>query len=126
MIASNLKGVDFIAINTDAQALYHCDAPNKINVGKATQREDLAPARIRTLDGNPRKKVPKKSNQCLKEPTWYLLHADLEEERERAERPIVAEIAKELGILTVAVVTKPFSFEGMKRKQQAEDVLLKT
>lgn len=122
MMKSGVKGIEFIAVNTDAQALYHCEAPNKINIGKASTRGLGAGA-------NPDvgRQSAEESSEELKS---YLQGADmvfitcgLGGGTGTGGAPIVAEIARELGILTVAVVTKPFSFEGMKRKQQADDGL---
>lgn len=122
MIASNLKGVDFIAINTDAQALYHCDAPNKINVGKATTR-GLGAGANPDVGRQSAEESSEEIKSMLEGADMVFITCGLGGGTGTGGAPIVAEIAKELGILTVAVVTKPFSFEGMKRKQQAEDGL---
>lgn len=122
MIASNLKGVDFIAINTDAQALYHCDAPNKINVGKATTR-GLGAGANPDVGRQSAEESSEEIKSMLEGADMVFITCGLGGGTGTGGAPIVAEIAKELGILTIAVVTKPFSFEGMKRKQQAEDGL---
>lgn len=122
MMKSGVKGIDFIAMNTDAQALYHCEAPHKINVGKATTRGLGAGANPDTG-----RQAAEESSEEIKAAVhgtdMLFITCGLGGGTGTGGAPIVAEIARELGILTVAVVTKPFSFEGMKRKQQADDGL---
>lgn len=122
MISTGLKGVDFIAINTDAQALYHCDAPIKINVGKATTR-GLGAGANPDVGRQSAEESSEEIKSMLEGADMVFITCGLGGGTGTGGAPIVAEIAKELGILTIAVVTKPFSFEGMKRKQQAEDGL---
>lgn len=122
MIKANLRGVEFISINTDAQALYHSQAPTKINIGKATTRGLGAGA-------NPDvgKQAAEESNEDIREAItgsdMLFLTYGLGGGTGTGGGPVIADIAKELGILTVAVVTKPFSFEGHKRQKQAEEGL---
>lgn len=122
MIKANLKGVEFVSINTDAQALYHSQAPTKINIGKATTRGLGAGA-------NPDigKQAAEESSEDIREALngadMIFLTYGLGGGTGTGGGPVIAELAKELGILTVAVVTKPFSFEGHKRQKQAEEGL---
>ena len=119
MIAQNLEGVDFIVANTDAQALAHSSASRKIQLGLETTQGLGAGAR------------PEVGKMAAEE-----ARAEIEKELEGANMvfitagmgggtgsgaaPVVAKIAKEKGILTVGVVTKPFQFEGRKRMETAE------
>ncbi|MDD5770413.1 MAG: cell division protein FtsZ [Candidatus Gracilibacteria bacterium] len=118
MIQEKLTGVDFIAINTDAQALYSSLAENKINIGRATTSG---------LGAGSNPEIGKKSaDESYEEIKSALDGADmvfvtcgLGGGTGTGAAPVVAAIAKELGALTVGVVTKPFSFEGKRRMDQA-------
>jgi len=120
MLESKIKGVEFVAINTDAQDLHHCDAPIKVHIGETTTRG---------LGAGSDPDLGKKSAEENKEEIYNALRdADMVFVTYGAgggtgtgAGPIVAEIARELGALTVAVVTKPFSFEGLRRKKVAEE-----
>lgn len=122
MMKTSVKGIEFIAMNTDAQALYHCEAPSKINVGKATTRGLGAGANPDT-GRQAAEESSEEIKTALEGADMVFITCGLGGGTGTGGAPIVAEIAKEMGILTVAVVTKPFSFEGLKRKQQAEDGL---
>lgn len=119
MIAARVRGVEFIAINTDAQALINNPAPTKVQIGKETTRGLGAGADI---------EVGRKSAEENKDEIYEVLKgADMVFVTYGAgggtgtgAAPLVAQIAKELGALTVGVVTKPFSFEGLRRKKMAE------
>ncbi len=122
MIKSNLRGVEFIAVNTDAQALYYSEAATKINIGKATTRGLGA-------GSNPDvgKQAAEESREDLRSviegADMVFVTCGLGGGTGTGAAPIIAELAKEMGILTVAVVTKPFTFEGHRRRSQAEDGL---
>lgn len=122
MIKAGLKGVEFIAINTDAQALYHTDAPQKINIGKATTR-GLGAGANPDVGRQAAEESSEEIKTMLEGADMVFITCGLGGGTGTGGAPVIAEIARELGILTVAVVTKPFSFEGMKRKQQADDGL---
>lgn len=119
MIASRVRGVEFIAINTDSQALINNPAPIKVQIGKETTRG---------LGAGADSEVGRKSAEENKDEIYEVLKgADMVFVTYGAgggtgtgAAPLVAQIAKELGALTVGVVTKPFSFEGMRRKKMAE------
>jgi len=120
---SQVSGVDFIGVNTDAQALLTCSATLKIQIG-----DDLT--RGLGAGGNPEigKQAATESKEKIKE---TLLDSDMVfltcgegGGTGTGATPIIAEVAKELGALTVAVVTKPFSFEGTRRMLAAEDGIL--
>lgn len=120
MIESSVDGVEFTVINTDAQALYSNSAENKINIGKAATRGLGA-------GGNPEmgKKAAEESSEELKAALegadMVFVTCGLGGGTGSGAAPIVAEIAKELGALTVGVVTKPFTFEGATRTRYAEE-----
>ena len=116
MISAKVEGVEFISINTDAQALYHSQASHRINIGKAITRGLGAGS-----DPNIGKKAAEESSEELKAAIdgadMVFLTCGLGGGTGTGAAPIVADIARELGILTVAVVTRPFSFEGAHRTQ---------
>ncbi|RKD27676.1 cell division protein FtsZ [Caminicella sporogenes DSM 14501] len=119
MIDSSLKGVQFIAINTDKQALFTSKAEYKIQIGEKLTRGLGAGA-------NPEigKKAAEESRddiyQALQGADMVFITAGMGGGTGTGAAPIVAEIAKEIGILTVGVVTKPFIFEGKRRMMHAE------
>lgn len=122
MMKTGLKGVEFIAVNTDAQALYNCEAPIKINVGKATTR-GLGAGANPDVGRTAAEESSEEVRAALDGADMLFITCGLGGGTGTGGAPVIAEIARELGILTVAVVTKPFSFEGVKRKQQSEDGL---
>jgi cell division protein FtsZ len=118
MIASEVEGVEFISVNTDAQALYHSQAPHRINVGKAITRGLGAGS-----DPMVGKKASEESSEELKAAIdgadMVFITCGMGGGTGTGSAPVIADIAKELGILTVGVVTRPFSFEGAHRTQVA-------
>ncbi len=119
MIESGLRGVEFIAINTDKQALYTSKAEQKIQIGEKLTKGLGAGA-------NPevgRKAAEESRDDILKllqGADMVFVTAGMGGGTGTGAAPIVAEIAKEMGILTVGVVTKPFTFEGKRRMSHAE------
>jgi len=117
---SQIQGVDFIAVNTDAQALLLCQAPNKLQIG-----ENLTKGL--GSGGNPDigKQSAEESFEKIKEiidgTDMLFLTSGMGGGTGTGATPIIAKAAKELGVLTVSVVTKPFAFEGTRRMVQAED-----
>lgn len=119
MITSRLRGVEFIAINTDAQALLHNEAPMKIQIGKETTRGLGAGSDVELG----RKSIEENKDEvyeALKGSDMVFVTCGMGGGTGTGAAPVVAQIAKELGALTVAVVTKPFSFEGMRRKKTSD------
>ena len=120
MISYSLKGVDFIIANTDAQALGVSSSPNKIQIGMQITKG---------LGAGSNPEIGKKSalesrdqiQQYLEGADMIFITAGLGGGTGTGAAPIIAEIARESSALTVAVVTKPFQFEGKKRNTQAED-----
>jgi len=122
MVLSQLKGVDFIAINTDAQDLHHTNAPEKIHIGKDLTRglgAGMNPEKGRQAAEESREDI----RQAIKGSDMVFITCGLGGGTGTGASPIIAEEAKEAGALTVAVVTKPFSFEGAKRMTIAEEGL---
>jgi cell division protein FtsZ len=120
MIASNLKGVDFIAANTDAQALGASTAPIKIQIGAEVTKGLGAGS---DPDVGRRSAIETKEilKNTLEGADMVFITAGLGGGTGTGGAPIVAEISKEMQILTVAVVTKPFLFEGKRRITQADE-----
>lgn len=122
MVKAKLQGVDFIVVNTDAQALYHNAASRKITIGRGTTRGLGA-------GGNPEvgKRAAEESTEEIKaalEGTDMLfITAGLGGGTGSGGVPVIAELARGMGILTIAVVTKPFNFEGFKRRKQCDESL---
>lgn len=122
MIKSNLKGIEFIAINTDAQALYHSEAPTKINIGKATTK-GLGAGSNPDVGRQAAEESSDEIREALQGADMVFITCGMGGGTGTGAAPVIAELAKDLGILTVAVVTKPFGFEGHRRKIQAEEGL---
>lgn len=122
MMETSVKGIEFISMNTDAQALYHCKTPLKINVGKATTR-GLGAGANPDIGRQAAEESSEEIKSAIEGADMLFITCGLGGGTGTGGAPVVAEIARELGILTVAVVTKPFSFEGLKRRQQADDGL---
>jgi len=120
MVEGGLKGVEFIAINTDAQALHYCLAPIKVHIGREITRGLGAGA-----DPEIGRKAAQENSEdiyeALKGADMIFITYGAGGGTGTGAGPVVAEIAKEVGALTVGVVTKPFSFEGQKRKRVAEE-----
>ena len=124
MIAKNLEGVDFIVANTDAQALAHSSASRKIQLGLEITQGLGAGARpeIGKMAAEEAKEEIEKE---LDGSNMVFITAGMGGGTGSGAAPVVAKIAKEKGILTVGVVTKPFDFEGKKRMETAEDAVAK-
>jgi len=124
MADSGLQGVQFIAINTDAQALHSSKAGVKIHIGKDTTRglgAGADPAVGQTAADESREDIKK----AIQGADLLFIALGAGGGTGSGAGPVVAEVARELGILTVGVVTKPFSFEGEKRRQNAEWAITK-
>ncbi|MFN2433161.1 MAG: cell division protein FtsZ [Gemmatimonadota bacterium] len=122
MILEKLEGVEFISINTDAQALLQSESHRRIQIGKQATRGLGAGARPdvgREAVLEDREEVL----AALDGSDMVFITAGLGGGTGTGAAPVLAEMAKELGALTVAIVTKPFAFEGRKRMQQAEEGL---
>ena len=119
MIRAEMMGVEFIACNTDAQALLQSDAPHKIRIGDKITR-GLGAGGDATIGARAAEEDRDKISDALADSDMVFITAGLGGGTGSGAAPIVAEIAKEQGALTIGVVTKPFSFEGSRRKLVAE------
>ncbi len=119
MIRAEMMGVEFIACNTDAQALLQSDAPHKIRIGDKITR-GLGAGGDASVGAHAADEDRDKIADALADSDMVFITAGLGGGTGSGAAPIVAEIAKELGALTIGVVTKPFSFEGSRRKLIAE------
>jgi cell division protein FtsZ len=119
MIRAEMMGVEFIACNTDAQALLQSDAPHKIRIGDKITR-GLGAGGDSTIGARAAEEDRDKIADALADSDMVFITAGLGGGTGSGAAPIVAEIAKEQGALTIGVVTKPFSFEGQRRKLVAE------
>ena len=117
MIKANLQGVEFVSANTDAQALAENLAPTKIHLGERGLGAGADPSRGRSNAEETRERLQDE----LAGADMVFVTAGLGGGTGTGASPVVAEVAKESGALTVAVVTKPFSFEGAVRQRQAEE-----
>ncbi len=122
MIHEKLHGVEFIAVNTDSQALYHNAAPKKITIGRGTTR-GLGAGANPDIGKKAAEEALEEIKAALEGTDMLFITAGLGGGTGTGSAPVIAEAARSMGILTVAVVTKPFSFEGFKRKKQAEEAL---
>src|SRR6266436_6925494 len=119
MVDAGLSGVEFVAVNTDAQALMMCDADVKIHIGSQATRglgagADPAVGKAAAQESRDELK------EALKGADMVFVTAGEGGGTGTGGAPIVAELARELEALTVGVVTKPFVFAGRKRSRQAE------
>lgn len=119
MVESGIKGVEFVAINTDIQALHYNKASEKIHIGKTVTR-GLGAGMNPELGKAAAEESQNEIREVLKGCNMVFITVGLGGGTGSGASPIVAEIARELGALTVAVVTKPFMFEGGQRKNIAD------
>jgi len=119
MIRAEMMGVEFIACNTDAQALLQSDAPHKIRIGDKITR-GLGAGGDSAIGARSAEEDSEKIAQALEDSDMVFITAGLGGGTGSGAAPIVAQLAKEAGALTIGVVTKPFAFEGAKRKLVAE------
>ena len=119
MVKSGTQGAEFVAINTDKQALSVSSANTKVQIGEKTTRGQGAgsdPEIGRKAAEESRNNIAK----CLENTDMVFITAGMGGGTGTGAAPTVADLAKEAGILTVGVVTKPFKFEGKRRMDQAE------
>jgi cell division protein FtsZ len=119
MIRAEMMGVEFIAVNTDAQALLQSDAPHKIRIGDKLTR-GLGAGADPQVGQRAAEEDSEKIYEALKDADMIFITAGMGGGTGSGAAPVIAEIAKDLGALTVGVITKPFSFEGVRRKLVAE------
>ncbi|NPV26584.1 MAG: cell division protein FtsZ [Firmicutes bacterium] len=119
MIAAGLKGVEFIAVNTDAQALQLSQAEHKIQIG-AKLTKGLGAGANPEIGEKAAEESREELIQALRGADMVFVTAGMGGGTGTGGAPVVASVAKEVGALTVGVVTRPFTFEGKKRASQAE------
>jgi len=119
MIASKIRGVEFIAMNTDVQALHHSQAAVKLHIGKTVTR-GLGAGMDPEMGHRAAEESHSEIAEALKGADMVFLTCGLGGGTGSGASPKVAEIAKEMGALTVAVVTRPFLFEGAQRRAIAD------
>ena len=119
MIDFGIKGVDFIAVNTDRQALQASKANTKIQIGEKITR-GLGAGANPDIGAQSAEESRAEISEVLRGADMVFVTAGMGGGTGTGAAPIVAQVAKEMGILTIAVVTKPFTFEGKKRLSQAE------
>src|SRR3989344_8485577 len=120
MIQARIHGVEFIAINTDAQDLHGSSAPVKIHIGKSLTR-GLGAGMNPDIGRQAAEDTKEEIMNALKGADMVFISGGMGGGTATGAAPIIADIAKDVGALTVAVVTKPFSFEGAQRMRIAEE-----
>ncbi len=119
MVESGLKGVDFIAINTDRQALNQCLSDTKVQIGEKLTK-GLGAGANPEIGQKAAEETLDEIVALMDDADMVFLTAGMGGGTGTGALPVIAKAAKDMGILTVGVVTKPFSFEGPKRRRQAE------
>lgn len=120
MISTNIRGVEFIAVNTDKQALRSSNAPNQIVIGEKITRGHGAGANPE-IGQRAAEENTEEIKSALAGADMVFIATGMGGGTGTGAAPVVARIAKEMDILTVAIVTKPFIFEGSRRMRQAEE-----
>jgi len=119
MISSKIRGVDFLVANTDIQALHHSEAPIKLQIGKSITK-GLGAGMDPTLGQKAAEENQNEIRDALAGADMVFITCGLGGGTGTGASPVVAELAKDIGALTIAVVSKPFTFEGAQRKMVAE------
>lgn len=117
---SQIKGVEFLAVNTDAQALLTCQANNKVQIGENLTK-GLGSGGVPEIGRQAAEESKEKLDEYLNETDMVFITAGMGGGTGTGASPVIAEMAKQKGILTVAVVTRPFFFEGTKRANNADE-----
>jgi cell division protein FtsZ len=120
MIAKNLEGADFVVANTDAQALQQSDATSKLQLGTQITEGLGAGARPEVGAAAAEESIEQIVDQLVGAHMCFIT-AGMGGGTGTGAAPIIAKAAREMGVLTVGVVTKPFQFEGSKRMRLAEE-----
>ena len=122
MINANLKGVEFVAVNTDAQALHHSKAVDKVHIGKSLTK-GLGAGMNPEIGRQAAEESREELLSVLKGSDMVFITAGMGGGTGTGAAPVVAEVAQEIGALVTGVVTRPFSFEGSQRRIIAEQGL---
>lgn len=119
MINSNIKGVEFVAINTDAQVLKKSDATTKLAIGQKLTNGFGAGANPQ-IGARAAEESIDEIKKILEDADMVFVTAGMGGGTGTGAAPVIAKLAKDMGVLTIGVVTKPFAFEGKKKMEQAE------
>ncbi|MDW7652433.1 MAG: cell division protein FtsZ, partial [Bacillota bacterium] len=119
MIDAGLRGVEFISVNTDAQALYLANSDCKLQIGEKLTK-GLGAGANPEIGNQAAEESREEIKEALKGADMVFVTAGMGGGTGTGAAPVIAEIARELGALTVGVVTKPFTFEGRRRQSSAE------
>ncbi|HYC79874.1 MAG TPA: cell division protein FtsZ [Candidatus Binatia bacterium] len=119
MVENGIRGVEFVSINTDAQALHNSQADHKIHIGKTITR-GLGAGMNPDIGRAAAEESKDEILDVIKNADMVFITCGLGGGTGTGAAPVVAELAKKIGILTVAVVTRPFAFEGAKRRDIAD------
>jgi cell division protein FtsZ len=122
MMESRLKGIEFIAINTDAQALHHNEAPKKVQIGK-TLTKGLGAGMNPEVGRSAAEESQEDIKKALEGADMIFVTYGSGGGTGTGAGPVIADIAKEVGALTIGVVTRPFTFEGTQRRALADEGL---
>ncbi len=120
MIQSDLRGVEFYVVNTDAQALLYSEAPNRIRIGDKVTK-GLGAGGNPVIGAKAAEESSEELYDALRGADMIFITFGMGGGTGTGAAPVIAQIAKEVGALTVGVITKPFSFEGPRRKGSAEE-----
>lgn len=120
MIQSELRGVDFYVVNTDAQALLYSQAPNRIRIGDKVTK-GLGAGGNPVIGAKAAEESSEELYEALRGADMIFITCGMGGGTGTGAAPIIAQISKEIGALTVGVVTRPFSFEGNRRKAAADE-----
>jgi len=120
MIQAEVRGIEFIAVNTDAQALARTDADRKIHIGDKLTK-GLGAGGQPAIGTKAAEETSDQIYEALKDADMVFITAGMGGGTGTGAAPVVAQIAQEIGALTVGVVTKPFVFEGARRRANAEE-----
>jgi len=119
MISANLKGVQFIAVNTDLQALGNCKADTRVNIGRKLTR-GLGSGGDWTRGRDAADESRMELGELMKDTDMVFITAGMGGGTGTGSAPVIAELAKDSGALTIGVVTRPFNWEGKVRNETAE------
>ncbi|MFV2064020.1 MAG: cell division protein FtsZ [Chloroflexota bacterium] len=119
MIRAELMGVEFIAVNTDAQALLQSDAPNKIRIGDKITR-GLGAGGDPSIGQRAAEEDSEKIADALRDSDMVFITAGMGGGTGSGAAPVIAEVARDMGALSIGVVTKPFQWEGARRRLNSE------
>jgi cell division protein FtsZ len=119
MIKENIQGVEFIAVNTDAQALFFSEAPYQIRIGDKLTK-GLGAGGDPQIGADAAKESEEELKKAVADADMVFITAGIGGGTGTGASPLIAQLSKETGALTIGVVTKPFTFEGTRRKEVAE------